>query len=120
VFDVVWQIKGCVEALEDPQSDVCSVYSSKYINNVNPTLHRLKAGNAVFTFPVTPIKCAGAAQKICYIAEDLATKVINSTELQISKSSHRQRWKNCLKKKTFRFLKTYFKNLFCFSAKSKF
>ena len=71
----MWQIKGCVEALEDHNSNVCSVYSSKYVTNVYPTIQRLSAGNAVFTFPVTPVKCAGAAQKICYLAEEHVTQV---------------------------------------------
>jgi len=67
-----------VEALEDPNSDVCSIYSSKYASNVHPAIDRLKAGNAVFTFPITPVKCAGAAQKICYIAEEIATQVTDT------------------------------------------
>jgi len=64
-----------MEALEDTQSNVCSVYSSKYVTNVYPTLERLKAGNAVFSFPVTPVKCAGAAQKICFLTEELVSQV---------------------------------------------
>ena len=71
---VVWQIAGCVEALEDRSSNVCSVYSSKYVENVWPTVQRLSAGNAVFTFPLTPVKCAGAAQKICFLAEEHVTQ----------------------------------------------
>jgi len=64
-----------LEALEDPNSDVCSVYAPEYAGNVHPAIDRLKAGNAVFTFPVMPIKCPGAAQKICYIAEEIARQV---------------------------------------------
>ena len=64
-----------MEALDDANSDVCSIYSSTYASNVHPAINRLTAGNAVFTFPVTPVKCAGAAQKICYIAEEIATQV---------------------------------------------
>jgi sulfide:quinone oxidoreductase len=33
-----------------------------------------KGGNAVFTFPPPPIKCAGAPQKIMYLAEDYFRK----------------------------------------------
>ena len=32
-------------------------------------------GNAIFTFPNTPIKCAGAPQKIMYLAEDYFRRV---------------------------------------------
>jgi len=49
------------------------------VNNVRPTIDRLRDGNAVFTFPTTPVKCAGAAQKICYIAEEIATQVIQQS-----------------------------------------
>ena len=33
-------------------------------------LNEVGSGNAVFTFPSTPIKCAGAPQKIMYLADD--------------------------------------------------
>ena len=33
-------------------------------------LNEIERGNAVFTFPSTPIKCAGAPQKIMYLADD--------------------------------------------------
>jgi sulfide:quinone oxidoreductase len=33
-------------------------------------LEAFQGGNAVFTFPSTPIKCAGAPQKIMYLADD--------------------------------------------------
>jgi sulfide:quinone oxidoreductase len=67
------QIKGCVDALQnDPQ--VCSIYSPKYVTNVRTAIDSLKSGNAIFTFPNTPIKCAGAAQKICYLTEEIISK----------------------------------------------
>lgn len=34
------------------------------------TIRTFKGGSAVFTFPGTPIKCAGAPQKIMYLAEE--------------------------------------------------
>jgi len=67
-----------VEALEDSSSGVCTVYSPKYVTNVRPTIDRLNVGNAVFTFPITPVKCAGAAQKICYLTEELVSQVSHS------------------------------------------
>ena len=34
-------------------------------------IQRFRAGSAIFTFPATPIKCAGAPQKIMYLAEEM-------------------------------------------------
>ncbi len=33
-------------------------------------MQAFQEGNAIFTFPNTPIKCAGAPQKIMYLAEE--------------------------------------------------
>ena len=41
-----------------------------------PAIQDFKEGNALFTFPNTPIKCAGAPQKIMYIADYHFRKVI--------------------------------------------
>ncbi|MCS6856258.1 MAG: NAD(P)/FAD-dependent oxidoreductase [Sandaracinaceae bacterium] len=34
-------------------------------------LNEFRGGNAIFTFPSTPIKCAGAPQKIAYLADEI-------------------------------------------------
>jgi len=66
-------IKGAVDALaSDPQ--VVSIYSPKYVKEVKKAIDALQKGNAIFTFPNTGIKCAGAAQKICYLAEEQIRK----------------------------------------------
>uniref|UniRef100_A0A1I7XZP7 Sulfide:quinone oxidoreductase, mitochondrial n=1 Tax=Steinernema glaseri TaxID=37863 RepID=A0A1I7XZP7_9BILA len=65
-------VKGLPEALDTP--GVCSIYHPKYAQKTFKELERFQSGNAIFTFPNTPIKCAGAPQKICYIAEDYFTK----------------------------------------------
>jgi len=39
-------------------------------------LKGFKEGNAIFTFPNTPVKCAGAPQKAMYISEEYFRKVI--------------------------------------------
>ncbi|XP_068204174.1 sulfide:quinone oxidoreductase, mitochondrial-like [Palaemon carinicauda] len=62
------QIEGLPEAFETP--GVCSNYSPMYVKKTFKSLKRFKEGNAVFTFPNTPIKCAGAPQKIMYISEE--------------------------------------------------
>lgn len=67
------KIKGLPEAFDlDPQ--VVSNYWDKTVVNTYPAIQRLKGGNAIFTFPNTPIKCAGAPQKVMYLAEEIFRK----------------------------------------------
>ncbi|MET0386414.1 MAG: FAD/NAD(P)-binding oxidoreductase [Polyangiales bacterium] len=54
---------------------VCSNYSYDLVDSTWRTLRGLKGGNAIFTFPSTPIKCAGAPQKIMYLADDYLRKL---------------------------------------------
>lgn len=64
------KVKGLVEALEkDPR--VCSNYYPTYCLKTFPALKAMTAGRAIFTFPNTPIKCAGAPQKIMYLADEI-------------------------------------------------
>lgn len=37
-------------------------------------MKKFKKGNAIFTFPASPVKCPGAPQKIAYIAEEYFRK----------------------------------------------
>uniref|UniRef100_A0A914WL91 FAD/NAD(P)-binding domain-containing protein n=1 Tax=Plectus sambesii TaxID=2011161 RepID=A0A914WL91_9BILA len=60
-------IKGLPEAFETP--GVCSNYHRDYVKKTFPALQRISEGNAIFTFPNTPVKCAGAPQKICYLSD---------------------------------------------------
>ncbi|XP_023345046.1 sulfide:quinone oxidoreductase, mitochondrial [Eurytemora carolleeae] len=63
------KIKGLPEAFETP--GVCSNYSPLYVEKTTKAIKEFKAGgDAVFTLPNSPIKCAGAPQKILYIAEE--------------------------------------------------
>lgn len=67
------KIPGLTEALnKDPR--VCSNYSSTYVHKTFPAAQALNSGNALFTFPVGPIKCAGAPLKICFLIEDYLTR----------------------------------------------
>ncbi|KAI0211237.1 Sulfide:quinone oxidoreductase, mitochondrial [Lamellibrachia satsuma] len=67
-------VKGLIEALEhDPA--VCSNYHKKYVQKTYPAMKAFKEGNAIFTLPNTPIKCAGASQKIMYLTEDYFRRV---------------------------------------------
>ena len=67
------QIKGLPEAFNTP--GVCSNYSTLYVGKTLECLQKFKEGNAIFTFPNTPIKCAGAPQKAMYISEEYLKKV---------------------------------------------
>jgi sulfide:quinone oxidoreductase len=65
-----WQaIPGLQESLGN--GGVCSNYAIGGANYTRELLQNFKGGNALFTFPATPIKCAGAPQKIMYLADDI-------------------------------------------------
>lgn len=67
------KIEGLVSALEDPEEPVCSNYSFKYCQKTEKYVKKLKSKpweNAYFTFPTGPVKCAGAPQKIMYLAHE--------------------------------------------------
>jgi sulfide:quinone oxidoreductase len=62
-----------VDGLKDAlgQNGVCSNYAVGGAKYTWELLNRFQGGNALFTFPATPIKCAGAPQKIMYLADDI-------------------------------------------------
>ncbi len=51
------------------KNGVCSNYSYDTVDSTWDNIRSFKGGTALFTFPATPIKCAGAPQKIMYLAE---------------------------------------------------
>ncbi len=61
-------VKGLPEAIG--KGGVCSNYGYDKVGYTWKTIQAFERGNAVFTFPATPIKCAGAPQKIMYLAEE--------------------------------------------------
>ena len=61
-------VKGLPEAIN--KGGVCSNYGYDKVPYTWETIQAFQGGNAVFTFPATPIKCAGAPQKIMYLAEE--------------------------------------------------
>ncbi|KAI9375049.1 hypothetical protein BJX61DRAFT_495469 [Aspergillus egyptiacus] len=63
-------IKGLSEALAAPDSSVSTIYSYDTCANVFPSIEKLQKGNAIFTQPAGVIKCAGAPQKIMWLALD--------------------------------------------------
>jgi sulfide:quinone oxidoreductase len=66
------KVKGLPEAIG--KDGVCSNYSYDYVEKTWEFIKNFKGGNAIFTQPSTPIKCGGAPQKICYLAEDYFRK----------------------------------------------
>lgn len=84
------QVDGLTEALKaDP--NVCTNYLRDYVEKTYPAIQNFKGGQAIFTFPNTPIKCAGAPQKIMYLADDYwrktgvrdKTKITYNTSLAV-------------------------------------
>ena len=64
-----WQkIKGLEGQLG--KDGICSNYSFDTVDSTWRFLQAMQSGSALFTFPATPIKCAGAPQKIMYLADD--------------------------------------------------
>ncbi|KAJ1734974.1 hypothetical protein LPJ61_000793 [Coemansia biformis] len=62
-------VKGLQAAIG--RDGVASNYSPKYVQKTFEFLQSVRGGNALFTMPATPIKCAGAPQKIAYLADEL-------------------------------------------------
>lgn len=61
------KIKGVRDTLG--KNGVCSNYSYETVQSTWENIRNFKGGTAVFTYPTNPIKCAGAPQKIMYLAE---------------------------------------------------
>lgn len=61
------KVKGLKDAIG--KEGVCSNYSHLYAPSTYEFIQQMKGGNAIFTFPNTPVKCAGAPQKIMYLAD---------------------------------------------------
>ncbi|MBC7172698.1 MAG: NAD(P)/FAD-dependent oxidoreductase, partial [Polyangiaceae bacterium] len=61
-----------IEGLEGTlgKDGVTSNYSYESVNYTWELISHFEGGDAIFTFPSTPIKCAGAPQKIMWLAEE--------------------------------------------------
>ncbi len=63
------KVRGLREAL-DSRPNVSSNYDVRYAPKTWDMLRAFQGGTALFTHPSTPVKCAGAPQKIMYLAAD--------------------------------------------------
>ncbi len=67
------EIKGLSKEIVGKHG-ICSNYSFDTVDTTWAEIQKFKGGTALFTQPDTPIKCGGAPQKICYLAEDYFRK----------------------------------------------
>jgi NADPH-dependent 2,4-dienoyl-CoA reductase/sulfur reductase-like enzyme len=67
------KVKGLREALEDPNRNVCSVYHYPTLEKMK-RIRQNKYSDAVFTQASGHVSCAGAAQKVLYLAHDSWSK----------------------------------------------
>lgn len=67
------KVPGLLEALEDKNSAVSTIFSPAYCEKTFEDIKNFKGGNMLFTYPNSPMKCPGAPQKIAYLAESYLT-----------------------------------------------
>lgn len=62
-----------IEGLGDSlgKNGICSIYQFDQVDNTARMIEKFQGGAAIFVMPPTPIKCAGAPQKIMYLAENI-------------------------------------------------
>lgn len=76
-------IPGLKESVGKPGTGVVSNYSYDTVESTWKSIQELKKGTAIFTHPVTPIKCGGAPMKIMFLAEDHWKKHSVQTDIKI-------------------------------------
>ena len=62
-------IKGAREALAAP--NVSCIYDKAFVDKTRDGINAVSSGKLLFTFPPPPVKCAGAPQKIMYLADEM-------------------------------------------------
>ncbi|KAJ7046741.1 sulfide-quinone oxidoreductase [Mycena alexandri] len=79
-----WEgIKGLPQALMNSTSGVSSIYSYETCDKVWTDINALRSGNALFTQPAGVVKCAGAPQKIMWMAWDRYRKTNLNTKVHV-------------------------------------
>jgi sulfide:quinone oxidoreductase len=64
------RIPGLAESVGKPGTGVVSNYSYETVTSTWEAVRSFRGGTALFTEPLTPVKCGGAPQKIMYLAEE--------------------------------------------------
>lgn len=64
------RIPGLVESVGKAGTGVTSNYSYETVASTWEAIRSFRGGLALFTEPLTPVKCGGAPQKIMYLAEE--------------------------------------------------
>ena len=64
------RIPGLAESVGKPDTGVVSNYSYDTVASTWEAIRSFRGGTALFTEPLTPVKCGGAPQKIMYLAEE--------------------------------------------------
>jgi len=77
-------IEGLSLALSDHKSGVSSIYSYETCDKVWTDIENLNSGNALFTQPSGIIKCAGAPQKIMWMAWDRFRRTGRSDSIKVN------------------------------------
>lgn len=68
-IQIDWEgVPGLSEALAGGKAT--SIWSYEQVERTWQLIRGFRGGTALFTYPATPIKCPGAAQKIMYLADD--------------------------------------------------
>lgn len=62
-------IPGAQETLG--KNGVCTIYDYEHVDKTSEMIQTFTKGTALFVMPAPPIKCAGAPQKIMYLAEHI-------------------------------------------------
>ncbi|EGN92476.1 hypothetical protein SERLA73DRAFT_191153 [Serpula lacrymans var. lacrymans S7.3] len=76
-------ISGLTKALSDPSSGVSSIYSYNTCDKTWSDIDALRSGNALFTQPAGVVKCAGAPQKIMWMAWDRYRKTNRGSNIKV-------------------------------------
>lgn len=77
-------IQGLQDALANPESGVSSIFSYDACDKVWHDIENLRSGQAIFTQPAGVIKCAGAPQKIMWMAYDRFKRTNRLDKIQVN------------------------------------
>ncbi|KAJ3834611.1 sulfide-quinone oxidoreductase [Lentinula raphanica] len=76
-------IQGLPQALVDSSSGVSSIYSYDTCDKAWNDIESLRNGNAIFTQPAGVVKCAGAPQKIMWMALDRFKRTSRGDKIKV-------------------------------------